>query len=172
MRDGRLQQRGQAPVSHLHQTGHPGLVLLLSGRRRRRRRRRTPSASLRASPRGRSGRTPPLPIGADCASSPPPPPPAPAPLPPPAVLGPSRPGPRSVEAMWAGSGSGVARGRPAALGSRVEGPVPAAHILPGQRLPGVRATWDRGRPSRESRSCRSFRQGSGVGSRGAGLQGP
>lgn len=103
---------------------------------------------------------------------PPPPPPAPAPLPPPAVLGPSRPGPRSVEAMWAGSGSGVARGRPAALGSRVEGPVPAAHILPGQRLPGVRATWDRGRPSRESRSCRSFRQGSGVGSRGAGLQGP
>lgn len=34
MRDGRLQQRGQAPVSHLHQAGHPGLVLLLAGRRR------------------------------------------------------------------------------------------------------------------------------------------
>lgn len=33
MRDGRLQQRGQAPVSHLHQAGHPGLVLLLAGRR-------------------------------------------------------------------------------------------------------------------------------------------
>lgn len=33
MRDGRLQQRGQAPVSHLHQAGHPGLVLLLTGSR-------------------------------------------------------------------------------------------------------------------------------------------
>lgn len=32
MRDGRLQQRGQAPVPHLHQAGHPGLVLLLAGR--------------------------------------------------------------------------------------------------------------------------------------------
>lgn len=31
VRDGRLQQRGQAPVSHLHQAGHPGLVLLLAG---------------------------------------------------------------------------------------------------------------------------------------------
>lgn len=31
LRDGRLQQRGQAAVPHLPQAGHPGLLLLLSG---------------------------------------------------------------------------------------------------------------------------------------------
>lgn len=121
MRDGRLQQRGQAPVSYLHQTGHPGLVLLLSGRRlRRRRRRRTPSASLPASPRGRSGRTPPLPIGAECASSPHP---APAPFPPPAVLGPSRPGPRGAHA-------GAGRARPRPCGLEAEADLPRVGPLP------------------------------------------
>lgn len=102
-------------MSHLHQTGHPGLVLLLSGRRRRRRRRRTPSASLRASPRGRSGRTPPLPIGADCASSPP--------RPRPRRQHPSR-RPRS----WALRDPGRARLKPCGLGAEAElpgvGPLP------------------------------------------------
>lgn len=134
-------------MSHLHQTGHPGLILLLSGRRLRRRRQRTPSASLPASPRGRSGRTPPLPIGADCSSSPSARRPARRPrswaLRDPGRAGRTRGRGALVEAMWAGSGSGLTRGRPAALRSRVEGPVPAAHILPGQRLPVVRATWDR-----------------------------
>lgn len=132
MRDGRLQQRGQAPVSHLHQAGHPGLVLLFAGRRP------LPRGVAAAGP-------PPLPsppalaagrdplllfprrarwlrfLPASAAPAPPSAPSSPGPSGTGAEPGARGGGARSAEAMWAGSGSGLVQG----------GPVPAAHVSAG-----------------------------------------
>lgn len=177
MRDRRLQQRGQAPVSHLHQTGHPGLVLLLAGRH-------------------------PLPSGAVAGGPPPlPSPPALATgrdplllfprrarrlrflprhpqrgrsLPLPAIPGRLGRGPRRALA-----GAGRVLSRPCGLEAeadlpRVEGPAPAAPVSAGAGAarcagyPGQVGTPGQGvSPISVSRLCRSCRQGSGLGSRGA-----